>query len=221
MRLKAPGEQTVEHADVYHFERETGLFTGAVDDVSPAPEAPEPDDDEPCAACGSADDPDRLLLCDECDAAYHTSCLDPPLDSSPPGDWFCPKCAVRPAMGTVWLPLQDVDHRNGGLVVLRGSHKALDYGPGAYRDAPLPKTFFKRGGSKLDWRAATFAPGDVVLFSVHAIHATPKNRTKAFRASIDTRFLVEPAPDLAATRPRKWAAYVANAVQDDKARLLE
>ena len=221
VRLKAPGEQTVEHADVYHFERETGLFTGAADDVSPAPEAPEPDDDEPCAACGSADDPGRLLLCDECDAAYHTSCLDPPLDASPPGDWFCPKCAVRPAMGTVWLPLQDVDHRNGGLVVLRGSHKALDYAPGAYRDAPLPKTFFKRGGSKLDWRAATFAPGDVVLFSVHAIHATPKNRTKAFRASIDTRFLVEPSPDLAATRPRKWAAYVANAVQDDKARLLE
>ena len=34
-------------------------------------------------------------------------------------------------------------------------------------------------------------------------------------------FWAAEAPDLAATRPRKWAAYVANAVQDDKARLLE
>ena len=68
VRLKAPGEQTVEHADVYHFERETGLFTGAPDDVSPAPALYEPPDDAPCVACGSADDGDRMLICDECDA---------------------------------------------------------------------------------------------------------------------------------------------------------
>ena len=36
----------------------------------------------------------QILLCDKCDAAYHTACLRPPLMSIPDGDWFCPYCST-------------------------------------------------------------------------------------------------------------------------------
>ncbi|XP_028401602.1 remodeling and spacing factor 1-like [Dendronephthya gigantea] len=50
------------------------------------------DDDNPCARCYSSVHPEMILLCDKCDAAYHTACLRPPIMSIPAGDWFCPFC---------------------------------------------------------------------------------------------------------------------------------
>jgi hypothetical protein len=44
-----------------------------------------------CLACQKDAEAD-LLLCDTCDASYHSSCLDPPLKQIPTGDWFCPHC---------------------------------------------------------------------------------------------------------------------------------
>lgn len=41
-----------------------------------------------CKICGIKQDPDKQLLCDECDMAYHTYCLNPPLTSIPEDeDW--------------------------------------------------------------------------------------------------------------------------------------
>ena len=41
-----------------------------------------------CHACGIKQDPDKQLLCDECDMAFHMYCLDPPLTSIPDDeDW--------------------------------------------------------------------------------------------------------------------------------------
>ncbi|KAI0233000.1 E3 ubiquitin-protein ligase UHRF1 [Lamellibrachia satsuma] len=46
-----------------------------------------------CCVCGDKRDPDRQLMCDECDAAYHLECLTPPLDEIPDVDeWYCPQC---------------------------------------------------------------------------------------------------------------------------------
>lgn len=45
----------------------------------------------PCPVCGEADQPEILLLCDGCDASYHTHCIG--LDRVPNGDWFCMECA--------------------------------------------------------------------------------------------------------------------------------
>uniref|UniRef100_A0A8C7ZAD0 E3 ubiquitin-protein ligase UHRF n=1 Tax=Oryzias sinensis TaxID=183150 RepID=A0A8C7ZAD0_9TELE len=46
-----------------------------------------------CHICGIKQDPDKQLLCDECDMAYHIYCLDPPLTSIPEDeDWYCPGC---------------------------------------------------------------------------------------------------------------------------------
>lgn len=46
-----------------------------------------------CSLCGSKQDPDKQLMCDDCDHAFHLYCLSPPLSSVPPEtEWFCPKC---------------------------------------------------------------------------------------------------------------------------------
>ncbi|KZC11835.1 E3 ubiquitin-protein ligase UHRF1 [Dufourea novaeangliae] len=44
-----------------------------------------------CNAC--LEDEHNLLLCDECNSAYHLRCLNPPLTSIPEEDyWYCPEC---------------------------------------------------------------------------------------------------------------------------------
>ena len=52
-------------------------------------------DDYKCKVCDNGDDEDCMLLCDQCDASYHTFCLIPPLAGIPPGDWRCPKCVAK------------------------------------------------------------------------------------------------------------------------------
>ncbi len=52
----------------------------------------EESDTEACEMCGGTHDPDRTLLCDKCDSAFHMECLDPPLTDVPDGEWLCPKC---------------------------------------------------------------------------------------------------------------------------------
>jgi hypothetical protein len=50
------------------------------------------DDDMACWGCGDSEPEHNLLLCDGCDAAYHTDCLAPPLAGVPESDWLCPGC---------------------------------------------------------------------------------------------------------------------------------
>ncbi|XP_074029660.1 E3 ubiquitin-protein ligase UHRF1 [Leptinotarsa decemlineata] len=46
-----------------------------------------------CRVCFGKDSCDTMILCDECDYGYHTSCLTPPLVSVPEDDeWYCPEC---------------------------------------------------------------------------------------------------------------------------------
>jgi PHD-finger len=36
-----------------------------------------------CFVCGGKGEPEKQLMCDECDSAYHIYCLNPPLDAIP------------------------------------------------------------------------------------------------------------------------------------------
>jgi hypothetical protein len=45
-----------------------------------------------CEACGREEPESHLLLCDVCNAGWHTFCLQPPLDQVPQGSWLCPGC---------------------------------------------------------------------------------------------------------------------------------
>ncbi|KAG7290811.1 hypothetical protein NEMBOFW57_000815 [Staphylotrichum longicolle] len=66
----------------------------------------------PCPVCNSAENEEVLLLCDGCDAAYHTHCVD--LDSVPSGPWFCMEC--EHAFGPdIIQPVDNVPSRDGGF----------------------------------------------------------------------------------------------------------
>ena len=46
-----------------------------------------------CSVCGNKENPGQILLCDECDCAFHLYCLDPPLEAVPTEeDWYCSNC---------------------------------------------------------------------------------------------------------------------------------
>ncbi|XP_037933405.1 chromodomain-helicase-DNA-binding protein Mi-2 homolog [Teleopsis dalmanni] len=61
--------------------------------------AEEDDDDEHQEFCRLCKDGGELLCCDSCPSAYHTFCLNPPLDTIPDGDWKCPRCSCPPLTG--------------------------------------------------------------------------------------------------------------------------
>ena len=67
----------------------------------------------PCPVCGNDDHEEVLILCDGCDAGFHTYCLD--LDSVPAGQWFCPDCtlnrALEPASGWTRTHSHNASHR--------------------------------------------------------------------------------------------------------------
>jgi len=48
-----------------------------------------------CKVCRRKVDPDKMLLCDGCDNAYHLYCLKPKLKAIPEGDWYCPECKPK------------------------------------------------------------------------------------------------------------------------------
>ncbi|CAG8960379.1 hypothetical protein HYFRA_00012454 [Hymenoscyphus fraxineus] len=50
----------------------------------------EEEEGPPCPICNLADNEDVLLLCNACDAPYHTYCVG--LSGVPRGDWYCMEC---------------------------------------------------------------------------------------------------------------------------------
>jgi origin recognition complex subunit 1 len=46
---------------------------------------------EDCQICGSRNE-ETMLECDSCLGGFHLTCLSPPLESVPEGDWICPYC---------------------------------------------------------------------------------------------------------------------------------
>ncbi|KAI1430601.1 hypothetical protein GGR50DRAFT_698843 [Xylaria sp. CBS 124048] len=75
-------------------------------------ENPEEEDSRPCAICSNADHEEVLLLCDRCDAPYHTYCVG--LDAVPRGHWFCLECSEAAAEQLASV-LDDSDVATAGL----------------------------------------------------------------------------------------------------------
>nr|XP_048711489.1 zinc finger protein DPF3 isoform X2 [Caretta caretta] len=45
-----------------------------------------------CSLCGTSENDDQLLFCDDCDRGYHMYCLNPPVSEPPEGSWSCHLC---------------------------------------------------------------------------------------------------------------------------------
>jgi hypothetical protein len=45
-----------------------------------------------CMLCGLASSAATMLICDSSSRGWHISCLTPPLERIPYGQWFCPRC---------------------------------------------------------------------------------------------------------------------------------
>ncbi|KAI6201866.1 hypothetical protein M3Y96_00887800 [Aphelenchoides besseyi] len=45
-----------------------------------------------CTFCGTSEDDESLLFCDDCDRGFHLYCLKPPLKEPPEGKWSCHLC---------------------------------------------------------------------------------------------------------------------------------
>jgi len=48
-----------------------------------------------CTLCGTSENDDKLLFCDDCDRGYHMYCLVPPMKVAPEGSWSCSICIER------------------------------------------------------------------------------------------------------------------------------
>ncbi|XP_037450311.1 methyl-CpG-binding domain-containing protein 9-like [Triticum dicoccoides] len=67
-----------------------------------------------CKVCGIDRDDHIVLLCDGCDAEYHTYCLSPPLTRIPRGNWFCPSCKLKPERSHLDQGAQDFKRQRKG-----------------------------------------------------------------------------------------------------------
>ncbi|CAI0455946.1 unnamed protein product [Linum tenue] len=84
-------EKLEAYAKMDHLSEETKKdLEDVLASVKDIPKAPW--DEGVCKVCGVDKDDDSVLLCDTCDAEYHTYCLSPPLARIPEGNWYCPSC---------------------------------------------------------------------------------------------------------------------------------
>ncbi|KAH9302077.1 hypothetical protein KI387_013660, partial [Taxus chinensis] len=47
-----------------------------------------------CRSCGVNECDNSIVLCDACEAAYHTYCISPALEDIPSGSWYCASCVA-------------------------------------------------------------------------------------------------------------------------------
>lgn len=68
----------------------------------------------------------------QCDHPYHLGCLEPPLDTVPDGEWFCPECESDP----------------GAPIGVSVPKKSKSKGKGKSEEAPEPTPKAESGGKR-------------------------------------------------------------------------
>jgi len=145
----------------------------------------------------------------------------------PPGVGTHPHCDVvymgrgTPRLYTSWTPIGDVPFEDGGLVVMEGSHrirKLRDHYCRKDVDAVCSNQLDEEGQARkqdptfgvlsrdpvslrralgLRWLTHDFHAGDLVVFSIFAVHGGLDNHGQRVRISTDSRYQLaaEPADD--------------------------
>ncbi|KAF6163632.1 hypothetical protein GIB67_036092 [Kingdonia uniflora] len=92
-------------------------------------------DDVICGKCGSGDQAEDVLLCDQCDKGFHMFCLRPIVVRVPIGPWFCPNCTDQrppkcsPLMQTKIVDFFRIQKCEGEEEVEKCASTAQDYLP--------------------------------------------------------------------------------------------
>ncbi|KAA3455958.1 methyl-CpG-binding domain-containing protein 9 [Gossypium australe] len=120
-------QKLAEYAKLECFDAETKKeINDILASTSDIPKAPW--DEGVCKVCGIDKDDDSVLLCDTCDAEYHTYCLNPPLARIPEGNWYCPACVSKRMVQDASEPSHVIIRRRGKKYqgeVTRGYLEAL------------------------------------------------------------------------------------------------
>ncbi|KAK8534043.1 hypothetical protein V6N12_047441 [Hibiscus sabdariffa] len=120
-------QKLVEYAKLENLNAEIKKeISNILASTSDIPKAPW--DEGVCKVCGIDKDDDSVLLCDTCDAEYHTYCLNPPLARIPEGNWYCPACVSKRMGQDALQPSHVIIRRRGKKYqgeVTRGYLEAL------------------------------------------------------------------------------------------------
>ncbi|KAG7981939.1 hypothetical protein I3843_04G023600 [Carya illinoinensis] len=104
-------QKFAEYTKLESFNAETRKeIDGFLASATVIPKAPW--DEGVCKVCGIDRDDDSVLLCDTCDAEYHTYCLNPPLARIPEGNWYCPSCASKHTIQNASERIQVIDQQS-------------------------------------------------------------------------------------------------------------
>jgi hypothetical protein len=93
-----------------------------------------------CLGCRDPRQGNLMLLCDSCDAPWHTFCLDPPLTAVPEGDWLCPACIAA------GMTFADVAQRRAELRTAEPSRPA--------QELPAPRRRRQAAALAASWHGA-------------------------------------------------------------------
>ncbi|KAL8704190.1 MAG: hypothetical protein Q9201_002651 [Fulgogasparrea decipioides] len=108
--------------------------------------------DDYCSACGGTG---QLLCCDGCTRSYHFTCVDPPRDRAPEGQWYCQACVFQPepthARGVFPLLQNRLQRRDPSAYnlprALRNYYEDVVTGEdGEYEETSAPSKARTRGG---------------------------------------------------------------------------
>lgn len=104
--IKKFAEYTILESFSADTRKEIDEFIASTSEIPKAPW-----DEGVCKVCGIDRDDDSVLLCDTCDAEYHTYCLNPPLARIPEGNWYCPSCAGKRSIQDATECIQVISRR--------------------------------------------------------------------------------------------------------------
>ncbi|XP_054162429.1 E3 ubiquitin-protein ligase UHRF1-like, partial [Oppia nitens] len=68
-----------------------------------------------CNRCGLKTEPEKQIICDECNAIYHIWCLKKPLTVIPDEDWYCDDCVNTDLNKLLTIQTNQLEKRKKGL----------------------------------------------------------------------------------------------------------
>mmetsp|Transcript_56543 Transcript_56543/g.93443 ORF Transcript_56543/g.93443 Transcript_56543/m.93443 type:complete len:481 (-) Transcript_56543:283-1725(-) len=143
----------------------------------------EEEEDYPCSICMEPGNGECMMLCDLCNNAFHSFCLNPPLSKVPDGSWFCKQCDtarhnfLHKRIEVYWKQekkwfagqVQALSHENNKII----SHVVYDLGDQFWHDL---------NDKEMPWRHDRSAPAQKSQWPAHdttssVADLTPSKRT--------------------------------------------